>query len=90
MSSIPTMWVAWAASFLSFVAFRVYIARMSRNEDDQLVLHDSSARLLEEQQAITSRLESVRPVGLAILGLFGAMTLYVLGYYVLDMVRQFQ
>lgn len=90
MLSVPLIWIVWGASFLVFVAFKVYVHRIGRNEEDQLVLQASSAHLLEEQKAISARLESARPVGKAILGLFGAMTLFVLGYYVVDMVRQFR
>ena len=90
MGPIPLIWVGWGVSLLVFIAFRVYVHRISRNEDDQLVLQASSARLVEEQQAIAARLQSVKPAGLAILALFGVMTLGVLGYYALDIVRQFQ
>lgn len=90
MSSIPVMWSVWGALFLVFVAFRVYVYNIRRNEDDQLVLHDSSAHLRQEQETITARLQSTKPVGTAILGLLGAMTLFVLGYYVMDVVRQFR
>lgn len=90
MSSVLLMWGVWCACFLVFIAFRVYVYRMSRNEDDQLALQASSARLVEEQKAISARLESAKPVGKAILGLFGAMSLFVFGYYVLDVIRQFR
>lgn len=90
MGSVPLMWSVWGASFLAFIVFRLYLYRLSRNEEDQIVLHDSSARLVEEQKAITTKLESAKPVGLAILGLFGAVTLFVLGFYVLDMIHQLQ
>ncbi|MFZ0396190.1 MAG: hypothetical protein WCF17_01535 [Terracidiphilus sp.] len=90
MTAVPLIWVVWSASFLVFIGFRVYVSRLSRNEDDQIVLQDSSSNILAEQKAIAARLQSARPVGLAILGLFGAVTLFVLGYYVLDMIRQFQ
>lgn len=90
MQSIPLIWVLWGVSLLVFIVFRVYVHRIRRNEDDQLVLQDSSAHLLEEQKAIAARLQGTRPVGFAVGTLFGAMTLFVLGYYVLDMVRQFR
>lgn len=90
MPSVPVMWVVWGASFLILVAFKVYVHRIRRNEEDQLVLQVSSARLLEEQKTIAARLESAKPAGTVVLGLFGVMTLFVLGYYVIDMVRQFR
>lgn len=90
MPIVPWMWIVWVALLIVFIAFRVYVYRMSRNEDDQLALQDSSAHLRQEQEAIAARLEGARPVGRAILAVFGAMTIYVAGYYVLDMVRQFR
>lgn len=86
----PWMFGAWGALFIVFIAFKIFVARMSRNEDDQLVLHDSFDHLREEQATIAARLERVRPVGYVILALLGAMTLYVAGYYLLDMLRQFK
>ena len=63
---------------------------MSRNEGDQIILQDSSNHLREEQAAIMARLQGAKPVGYTILGLLGSMTIYIGGYYLLDMVRQFK
>ncbi|HEY3707620.1 MAG TPA: hypothetical protein VGL22_21340 [Terracidiphilus sp.] len=90
MGYVPIMWGAWGMVFLTFVAFKVYVSRMSRNEDDQLVLQESSDHVREEQEAIMSQLQRTRPVGRALLGLLGAMTLYVAGYYLMDVFRQFK
>ena len=87
---VPVMWVAWGALLLVFIAFRVYVSRISRNEDDQLVLQDSSDHLRKEQEAIAVRLQKTRPVGNTILGLLCVMTVCVAGYYLLDMVHQFK
>jgi len=90
MLSVSLMWGVWGASFLVFIAFRVYLYRMSRNEEDQLVLQESSARLVAEQRAIATRLENAKPVGTAILAVFGCMTIFVFGYYIVDMIHQFR
>jgi hypothetical protein len=90
MSSIPWMWVVWGALLLVFIAFRILVARLSRNEDDQLVLHDSSDHVRREQEEIQARINKTKPLGNALLGLLGAMTVYVAGYYVVDIVRQFK
>lgn len=90
MRIIPWMWSVWGALFLVFIAFKVYVSRLSRNEDDQLILQDSSGHVRAEQEAILARLEKTKPVGIAILALFGLMTIYVAGYYILDMLRQFK
>jgi hypothetical protein len=88
--SVPVMWVAWGALLLVFIAFKVYVSRISRNEDDQLVLQDSSDHVRKEQEAMMARMKKTKPVGQALLGLLGVMTIYVAGYYVVDMVHQFK
>jgi hypothetical protein len=84
------MWVAWGALLLVFIGFKVYVSRISRNEDDQLVLQDSSDHLRQEQEAIMAQMQRTKPVGRALLGLLCVMTICVAGYYVMDMVRQFK
>lgn len=86
----PWMFAVWGALLVVFIAFKVYVSRMSRNEDDQIVLQDSFSHLREEQAAMMVRLQRAKPVGNAILALLGAMTFYVVGYYALDMIRQFK
>jgi hypothetical protein len=90
MGSVPLMWGAWGAMLLVFIAFRVYVSRMSRNEDDQLVLQDSSDHLRREQEAMVIQLQKTKPLGRAILAMFAVVTLYVVGYYVMDVVHQFK
>jgi hypothetical protein len=90
MSSVPVMWVVWGVLLLVFIAFKVYVSRISQNEDDQLVLHDSSDHVRKEQEAIMAQLEKTKPVGRTLLGLLGVMTIYVAGYYVVDIVHQFK
>ena len=90
MPFVPWMWVVWGVLLISFIVFRIYVSRMSRNEDDQIILQDSFDHLREEQAAIMARLQGAKPVGYTILGLLGSMTIYIAGYYLLDMVRQFK
>jgi hypothetical protein len=90
MPFVPWMWVVWGALFLVFLGFKVYVSRMSRNEDDQLVLQESSSHVLAEQQAIVSRLEKTKPLGTLILCMLGVMSIYIAGYYIMDVVHQFK
>lgn len=86
---MPSMiWGVWGVCFLVFIVFRLYVYRMSRNEEAQVVLHDSSARLVEEQSAIAAKLQSAKPVGRAILAILGLATVAVVVYYVIDMIHQ--
>jgi hypothetical protein len=84
------MWVIWGAVFLVFIVFKVYVSRISRNEDDQLVLQDSSDHVRKEQEEIRARMKRVKPIGRTLLGLLSVTTVYVAGYYVVDMVHQFK
>lgn len=90
MPVIPIMWGAWGAVLLVFIGFKIYVSRISRNEDDQIVLQDSSDQLRKEQEAIIAQVQKTKPVGRALLGLLSVMTVCVAGYYVVDMIRQFK
>jgi len=84
------MWIVWGVVFLVFIAFKIYVGRLSRNEDGQIILQDSSNYMRAEQEAIQARLQKTRPVGNALFGLLGVMTVCVAGYYIMDIVRQFK
>lgn len=75
---------------LLFLALKVYTGRLSRDEDDQLVLDDSFEHVRAEQAAIVARLNKVQPLQRTVLVLLCVMTVFVIGYYVVDAIRQFQ
>lgn len=89
MLLLPAMWVIWGILVLLFLGLKVYTSRLSRDEDDQLILDDSFQHVREEQAAIVARLKKVQPVARVVLVLVCAMTLIVIGYYVAEIVRQF-
>lgn len=63
---------------------------MGRNEEDQLFLADSSNTAKTEQDEIAARIGKIKPLKRAVLTLAGAMTAIVLGYYIVDAIRQFR
>jgi hypothetical protein len=87
---LPGMLVVWGFLLLLFLALKVYAMRLSRDEDDQLVLDDSFEHVRAEQAAIVARLNKVQPLMRIVLLLLCLMTLAVIGYYVVDAIRQFQ
>lgn len=87
---LPGMWVVWGLLVLLFLALKVYTGRLSRDEDDQLVLDDSFEHVRAEQAAIVARLNKVQPLQRTVLVLLCVMTVFVIGYYVVDAIRQFQ
>jgi len=90
MGFVPLMWALWGAAFFFMAAISIYASRLSRNEEDQIFLSDSSSHAKSEQTAIAARMGKIQPVRRTALALMGAMTLVVLGYYILDMIRQFK
>lgn len=89
MGFVPVMWAVWGVSFVFMACVSVFAARAGRNEEAQIFLADSSSHSKSEQDAIAARVGKLRPVKLTSLGILGVMTVVVVGYYVLDVVKQF-
>jgi hypothetical protein len=87
---VPVMWAIWGVLVLATLALKLYTGRLSRDEDDQLILDDAFNHLKNEQASIMAKINKVRPVGMTSLWLSIAATLFVVGYYALDVVNQFK
>ncbi len=90
MPFVPAMWTIWGALVLLFSALKLYISRLSRDEEDQLILDESFEHLRLEQAAIVAKVNKVEPVEHAVLWVLCAMSLFVVCYYILNMVNQFR
>jgi len=90
MPFVPVMWAIWGALVLLFFFLKIYVSRLSRDEDDQIILQESFAHVKQEQAAILAKVRKFQPIEHAVLWILGAMSLFVAGYYVLDVIRQFQ
>lgn len=84
------MWTVWFVSILVFAAINMYTAHLAKNEEDQLYLYESSSHVKAEQDAMLARVEKIQPFKRVVFALAGLMTLFVIGYYVLNMVNQFR
>lgn len=89
MTFVSVMFSVWGAFILFFVGVRVYVGRVGRDEEDQILLSESSNSMKAEQDAIAARVRKLMPLQRASLILVGVMTLVVVGYYALDIVHQF-
>lgn len=89
MTFVSVMFSVWGAFILFFVGVRVYVGRVGRDEEDQILLSESSNSMKAEQDAIAARVRKLIPLQRASLILVGVMTLVVVGYYALDIVHQF-
>jgi ribosomal 50S subunit-associated protein YjgA (DUF615 family) len=72
------------------LALKIYTGRLTRDEDDQLVLDSAFDRIKNEQAAIVAKVEKIEPLRKAALWLVVAATVFVIGYYVFDVVQQFK
>jgi hypothetical protein len=90
MPFVPAMWTIWGALVLLFAVLKLYVSRLSRDEDDQLVLDESFERVRVEQATIAARVHKIEPVEHAVLWVLGAMSLVVVCYYVINMISQFK
>jgi hypothetical protein len=90
MTIVPVMWAVWAALVLLFAALHLYRGRMGRDEEDQIFLTDSFSHEQAEQALIHQRVGKIQPAIRASMYLAGAATLFLIGYYALDIYRQFK
>jgi len=87
---VPVMWMVWGVLVVIMLALKMYSGRLSRDEDDQLVLASSFDHVKNEQAAILARVQKIEPLRKVALYLTGAMTLVVIGYYAMDVLNQFK
>lgn len=90
MNFVPVLWSVWGASVVLMAVVSIYAARLSKNEEDQLFLSDSSSHAKSEQDAIALKVGKVEPLKRTAVIILGAMTLFVIAYYVFDAVKQFR
>jgi hypothetical protein len=69
---------------------KIYNDRLTRDEDDQLVLDEAFDHVKNQQAAIMAKVNRFAPVRRVVLVLVAAMTLFVIGYYLLDFISQFK
>lgn len=90
MTLVPVMWSVWGGIVLILAAIWIYRSRLERDEEDQIFLDDSFDHERLAQAAIVAKVNKVQPIFRAMMILASAATLWVIVYYVMDIVRQFQ
>ena len=88
MTFVPVMWTIWGVLVVLLAALYIYRSRLTRDEDDQVILDDSFDNVKNEQAAIVEKVKKIEPVLRAFLWLVGAMTLFVIVYYIRDIFLQ--
>jgi len=86
---VPAMWSTWGAVVLIYVVLHLYRSRLTRDEEDQIFLDDSFSHEQTAQAAIIAKVNKIEPLVRGSLWLVGAASLFVVVYYVMDIVKQF-
>jgi hypothetical protein len=87
---VPIMWSVWGGLVVLMLLLKIYNDRLTRDEDDQLVLDEAFDHVKNQQAAMLAKVNRFAPVRRVVLVLVGAMTLFVIGYYLLDFISQFK
>lgn len=85
MTFFPIMLSVWILTIVFMTVMLLYRSRLARDEEDQLFLDDSFNEQKAAQAAIAARVEKVQPMVKGSEWLAGAATLFVIGYFALDM-----
>lgn len=84
------MWSIWGACIVLLAVVHLYQARLGRDEEDQIFLGEGFAGEKSAQAAIAEKVNKVQPVKKAVVSLVGIMTVFVVGYYIFDIIKQFK
>ena len=90
MTFVPVMLSVWGLTILVMAIMLLYRSRLTRDEEDQVFLDDSFSQHRADQAAIAARVSRVQPLIRGTQIVAGLATLFVVGYYVLDMINQFR
>lgn len=90
MTFVPVMWSVWVLTIVLMGGMFLYRSRLGRDEEDQLFLGDTFNHEKANQAAIMERVSKVQPMIRVSEFIAAAATLFVIGYYVLDVINQFK
>jgi hypothetical protein len=84
------MWSVWGLLVVVMAALFLYRSSLTKNEEDQIFLDDSFNHERTAQAAIVEKVNKIQPLVKVASLLVGVATLFVAGYYVLDVINQFK
>jgi divalent metal cation (Fe/Co/Zn/Cd) transporter len=84
------MWGVWGLLLLVTIAVYIYQSRLARDEEDQIFLSDGFEHEKAHQTAIADKVSKVQPVLKICKVLVAVATVFVIGYYVVDVFNQFK
>jgi hypothetical protein len=84
------MWTIWGALVLLLAAVWLYRSRLERDEEDQIFIDDAFSHERTAQAAIVAKVNKVQPIMRVMLIVTSVATLFVIGYYIYDIINQFK
>lgn len=90
MPFVPVMWSVWGAIVLMLAGVWLYRSRLERDEEDQIFIDEAFSQAKAAQAALMAKVAKVQPIMRAMMVVSGVATLFVIGYYVLDIINQFK
>jgi hypothetical protein len=81
---VPAMWSVWGGTVLVLFALKMYMMRLTRDEDAQIVLDESFDHVRVAQAALVAKVDKIEPLERIAVWLTGATTMFVIVYYVRD------
>jgi hypothetical protein len=90
MRMVPIMWAVWALLVLVLVGLKLYSMKLTRDEDDHLILDEAFDQMKAEQANIVAKDHRIEPLRTTAKWLVVAATIFVAGYYVMDVLNQFK
>jgi multisubunit Na+/H+ antiporter MnhB subunit len=90
MTFAPIMWSVWGVLVLFMAALFLYRSSLTKDEEDQIFLDDSFQHEKSAQAAIVTKVNKIQPLLRLAMVLAGVATLFVVGYYVMDVFNQFK
>ena len=87
---VLVMWTVWGVLALLLLFLKIYIGRLTQDEDDQLVLDATFDHVQAENDAIVAKVKKMEPVKRLVFWLLIAATVFVIAYYIMDIAQQFK
>ena len=87
MTIVPVMWSIWGVFVVLAAALYVYRSSLTKDEDDQIYLDEAFQHEKAAQEAIVAKVNKVEPLIRVTVWLIAISTVFVIGYYILDIVN---
>ena len=90
MTIVPVMWSVWGVFVVLAAALYLYRSTLTKDEDDQIYLDEAFSHEKSAQESIIAKVNKIQPLIRVSIWLVAISTVFVIGYYILDIINQFK